>query len=443
MGKRAIRVEGLGKQYRIASAQVRYKTMRDSLMAAARTFGARLRGDVEGAGRGEWIWALRDVSFEVGRGEVVGVIGLNGAGKSTLLRLLARITEPTVGRGEIHGRVGSLLEVGTGFHQELTGRENVFLSGVTLGMKRVEVLRKFDEIVAFADMEKFIDTPVKHYSSGMYTRLAFSVAAHLEPEILVVDEVLAVGDTRFQKKCLTKMSAAGYEGRTVLFVSHNMGTIARLCPRAMLLEGGRLVKDGRSNEVVSAYLHGGSGTTAVREYPDPAEAPGRDVARLRAVRVRTADGSVAQVVDVRQSVSIEMEYDVLRPGCQLLPQLHLFNEEGVHVCSLHDVDPAWRGRGRPAGRWVSTVTIPANFFSEGMIFVRVVLLTLNPSSQQFSKTEAVAFRIVDSADGDAARGDWTGTMEGIVRPMLPWTNEVTESVEAPASDAKPGRLARG
>ena len=440
MGALAIRVDGLGKQYRIRAAQVRYKTVRDSIVGAMHGLGARLRGDATGAGRDEMIWALRDVSFEVGRGEVVGVIGLNGAGKSTLLRLLARITEPTVGRGEIHGRVGSLLEVGTGFHQELTGRENVFLSGVTLGMRRTEVLRKFDEIVAFAEMDKFIDTPVKHYSSGMYTRLAFSVAAHLEPEILVVDEVLAVGDTRFQKKCLTKMSAAGYEGRTVLFVSHNMGTIARLCPRAMLLEGGRLMKDGPANEVVSAYLHGGSGTTAVREYPDPAEAPGRDVGRLRAVRVRTADGGVAQVVDVRQSVSIEMEYDVLRPGCQLLPQLHLFNEEGIHVCSLHDVDPAWRGRGRPAGRWVSTVTIPANFLSEGMIFVRCVLLTLNPPSQQFSKTEAVAFRIVDSGDGDAARGDWTGTMEGIVRPMLPWTNEVTESREP---DAKPGRVARG
>jgi len=436
MGDLAIRVEGLGKQYRIRSAQVRYKTIRDSVVGGLRAFGARLRGDVEGGGRGELIWALRDVSFEVKSGEVVGVIGLNGAGKSTLLRLLARITEPTVGHGEIHGRVGSLLEVGTGFHQELTGRENVFLSGVTLGMKRAEVLRKFDEIVAFAEMDKFIDTPVKHYSSGMYTRLAFSVAAHLEPEILVVDEVLAVGDTRFQKKCLTKMSAAGHEGRTVLFVSHNMGTIARLCPRAMLLEGGHLVNDGPASEIVSAYLHGGTGTTALREFETPV---GRDVARLRAARVRTADGSIAQVIDVRQSVSIEIEYDVLRPA-QLLPQLHLTNEEGIHVCSLHDVDPAWRGRERPVGRWTSTVTIPANFLSEGMIFVRVALLTLNPPSTQFSRNEVVAFRIVDSGDGDSARGDWTGSMEGIVRPMLPWTNEMSAAAE---SDPKPGRVARG
>jgi lipopolysaccharide transport system ATP-binding protein len=270
----------------------------------------------------------------------------------------------------------------------------------------------------------------------MYVRLAFAVAAHLEAEILVVDEVLAVGDTRFQKKCLTKMSAAGHEGRTVLFVSHNMGTIARLCPRAMMLEGGQLVNDGPANEVVSSYLHGGTGTTAMREFETPV---GRDVARLRGARVRTADGSIAQVVDVRQSVSIEIEYDVLRPA-QLLPQLHLTNEEGVHVCSLHDVDPTWRGRERPVGRWTSTVTIPANFLSEGMIFVRVTLLTLNPPSTQFARNEVVAFRIVDSGDGDSARGDWTGSMEGIIRPMLPWTNEMTAADDP---SAKPGRVARG
>ena len=423
MGQLAIRAEGLGKQYRIDAVKQSYKTVRDSLMDAMRGIGARLRGDFDAAARREIIWALRDVSFEIGRGEVVGVIGLNGAGKSTLLRLLARITEPTEGSGEIYGRVGSLLEVGAGFHQELTGRENVYLSGVTLGMKKAEVSRKFDEIVAFAEMAKFIDTPVKRYSSGMYTRLAFSVAAHLEPEILVVDEVLAVGDVRFQKRCLTKMTAAADEGRTVLFVSHNMGTIARLCPRAMLLEAGRLVKDGPSNEIVSAYLHGGSGTTAVREFTDP---PGADIARLHAVRVRTGEGDVAQVIDVRQSVSIEMEYEVLRAGHQLLPQLQLYNEEGVHVCSLHDVDPSWRGRKRPAGRWRTTVTIPANFLSEGMIFVRVLLTALNPTIHQFARSEVVTFRVIDSMQGDAARGDWTGTMDGIVRPMLPWTNEVLE-----------------
>ena len=221
MGQRAIRVDGLGKQYRIHAVRQRYKTVRDSLIGAVRGLGARF-GRNGAAADDDLIWALRDVSFEIGRGEVVGVIGLNGAGKSTLLRLLARITEPTEGSGEVHGRVGSLLEVGTGFHQELTGRENVYLSGVTLGMKTAEVSRKFDEIVAFAEMAKFIDTPVKHYSSGMYTRLAFSVAAHLEPEILVVDEVLAVGDARFQRKCMNKMSEVGSEGRTVLFVSHSM-----------------------------------------------------------------------------------------------------------------------------------------------------------------------------------------------------------------------------
>jgi lipopolysaccharide transport system ATP-binding protein len=445
MSELAIRVDGLGKRYRISATQRKYKTLRDSVMAAVRQLGARIRGDAEGAGH-ETIWALRDVSFEVQRGEVVGIIGLNGAGKSTLLRLLARITEPSAGRGEVHGRVGSLLEVGTGFHQELTGRENVFLSGVILGMSRAEITRKFDEIVAFAEMEKFIDTPVKHYSSGMYTRLAFSVAAHLDPEILIVDEVLAVGDTRFQKKCLTKMSAAGRAGRTVLFVSHNMGTIARLCSRALLLEGGRLVQDGPSHEVVSAYLHGGSGTTAAREWSDAATAPGRDVARLRAVRARAGDGGLAQVVDVRQAVTIEMEYDVLQPGFVLLPQQQLFNEEGVHVCSLYDTDPAWRKRDRPVGRWITSVTIPANFLAEGMIFVRSVMGTLNPTTEQFSRSEAVAFRVVDAMEGPSARGDFTGTIEGIVRPLLPWTNRMIpegEHAAAESDEGSPRRARRG
>ena len=215
------------------------------------------------------IWALKDVSFDINRGEVVGIIGRNGAGKSTLLKILSEITEPTEGRVEIHGRVGSLLEVGTGFHPELTGRENVYLNGAILGMKRAEIERKFDEIVAFAEVEKFIDTPVKHYSSGMYLRLAFAVAAHLEPEILIVDEVLAVGDAAFQKKCLGKMAGVAKEGRTVLFVSHNMPAITRLCERAILLDEGRLLQDGVSHQVVKAYLNAGLGTTAMREWPDP------------------------------------------------------------------------------------------------------------------------------------------------------------------------------
>ncbi|MFC2029451.1 ABC transporter ATP-binding protein [Chloroflexota bacterium] len=255
----AIRVEGLSKQYRIGKAQPRYRTLRDSLVetgkAPFRRAAHLLRGQAYGAaGLHEALWALKDVSFEVKEGEVLGVIGRNGAGKSTLLKILSRITEPTEGSADLYGRLGSLLEVGTGFHQELTGRENTYLNGAILGMRREEIDRKFDEIVAFSEIEKFIDTPVKHYSSGMYVRLAFSVAAHLEPQILLVDEVLAVGDVAFQKKCLGKMGEVTREGQTVLFISHNMGAISQLCERAILLDRGGIIADDEASPVISAYL---------------------------------------------------------------------------------------------------------------------------------------------------------------------------------------------
>ena len=252
----AIRVENLSKQYRIGGPQARYKTIRESLTEAVQSPFRRLSSVVRGqssAVSNETIWALKDVSFEVKRGEVVGIIGRNGAGKTTLLKILSRITEPTEGHAEIHGRVGSLLEVGTGFHPELTGRENIYLNGAILGMKRAEIERKFDEIVAFAEIEKFMDTPVKHYSSGMYVRLAFAVAAHLEPEILLVDEVLAVGDVGFQKKCLGKMGEVALGGRTVLFVSHNMAAVRNLCQRCVLLEEGAVAALRDTAYVIAKY----------------------------------------------------------------------------------------------------------------------------------------------------------------------------------------------
>src|SRR5213594_2785977 len=256
-GDVAIRCQGLGKQYRLGPRQ-RYRALRDTLPALALAPFRGLRSAM-GFGRptaqGATLWALRDVSFEVSAGEILGIIGPNGAGKSTLLKILSRITEPTEGRIEIRGRIGSLLEVGTGFHPELTGRENIYLSGALLGMRKAEIDRKFDEIIAFAEVEKFLETTVKHYSSGMYVRLAFAVAAHLEPEILVVDEVLAVGDAAFQKKCLGKMSAVSRGGRTVLFVSHNMAAVENLCQRGIVLERGRAVFDGTSKDAVHHYLN--------------------------------------------------------------------------------------------------------------------------------------------------------------------------------------------
>ncbi|HEV2844589.1 MAG TPA: ABC transporter ATP-binding protein [Thermoanaerobaculia bacterium] len=287
----ALRAQDLGKRYRIASARRRPNTLRDALAGSLRRITER------GDKRTETFWALRDVSFEIGRGDVVGIVGANGAGKSTLLKILARITEPTTGKAEVHGRVGSLLEVGTGFHSELTGRENVFLSGAILGMRRAEIARKFDEIVAFAEVERFIDTPVKHYSSGMGLRLAFAVAAHLEPEILIVDEVLAVGDARFQKKCLGKMQeASSREGRTVLFVSHNMSAVQRLCNRCLLLEGGALVHAGPTAEVVARYLASQAASAALpRQWIDlsGARRAGTGEARVEAVQYASPSEAAA------------------------------------------------------------------------------------------------------------------------------------------------------
>jgi lipopolysaccharide transport system ATP-binding protein len=423
----AIRVESLSKLYQIGKLE-KYQTLRDTLtdafVAPFRRAGKLLRGQATGAAElDETIWALKDISFEIECGEVVGIIGRNGAGKSTLLKILSRITEPTEGYADIYGRVGSLLEVGTGFHPELTGRENIYLNGAILGMKRGEIERKFDEIVAFAEVERFIDTPVKHYSSGMYLRLAFAVAAHLEPEILLVDEVLAVGDARFQKKCLNKMQDVGQQGRTVLFVSHSMPAITRLCERVILLDEGRVLEDGPSHQVVRTYLNTGLGMTSVREWQDPARAPGGEVARLRAVRVRTEDGQITDAVDIRRPVGIEMEYDVLKSGYVLLPHYNLFNEQGVHVFKTLDQDPVWRGRPRPEGHYVSTAWIPGNFLAEGMMSVSAALVTLNPATLQYHERDAITFQVIDSFDSDSARGDWAGQVGGVVRPLLMWSTQ--------------------
>jgi lipopolysaccharide transport system ATP-binding protein len=427
-----VRLERLSKQYRLGMKGEEYTTLRDMLAnACMKVFRRASRRsweqDRQTTPLGDTLWALKEVSCEITRGEVVGLIGRNGAGKSTLLKLLARITEPTSGFAEIHGRLSSLLEIGTGFHAELTGRENIYLNGSIIGMKRAEITRKFDEIVAFAEIERFLDTPVKHYSSGMYLRLAFAVAAHLEPEILLVDEVLAVGDIRFQRKCLGKMQEVGRQGRTVLFVSHNMPAVTRLCERTILLDEGRVLRDGPSHEVVSAYLNSEVGTTAEREWPNSPRAPGGEVARLRAVRVRTADGQITAVIDIRHAVGIEIEYDTLQPGYILLPRFLLHNEEGVRAIEAVDLDPQWRRRPRPAGRYVSTGWIPSNLLSEGTFFVSCDMVTLEPVMKQFDERDAVAFQVVDSLDGTSARGDWGGRMNSVVRPLLQWCTQFSPS----------------
>jgi lipopolysaccharide transport system ATP-binding protein len=425
----AILVENLAKRYIIGHQRSKNDGLRHAVENAIRAPVAYIRsgGRRNGEAREEF-WALRDVNIRIEPGEVVGIIGRNGAGKSTLLKLLSRITEPTSGSIRIRGRVASLLEVGTGFHPELTGRENIFLNGAILGMSRLEIKRKFDEIVAFSGVEKFIDTPVKRYSSGMHVRLAFAVAAHLEPEILVVDEVLAVGDAEFQKKCLDKMDDVGHSGRTILFVSHNMQAITRLCSRCVLLNEGRVKLDGTSSEVANAYLHSGVTTTAVREWPDLTSAPGDRVVKLCAVRVRSQSGEVTDVIDIREPVGIELEYEVLSPGYIFIPHFSLRNQEGMHLFVAVDVDETWRGQRRPAGRYISTGWIPSNLLAEGLMSVQAVVMSWDPEAPHVIVDDAVAFRVLDDLNAtDTARGDYSKAMPGLMRPKLHWTTQALPS----------------
>jgi lipopolysaccharide transport system ATP-binding protein len=372
------------------------------------------------------IWALRHVSFVVPRGEIIGIIGPNGAGKSTLLKILSRITDPTEGRVEIHGRVGSLLEIGTGFHPELTGRENTYLSGALLGMRKMEIDRKLDEIIAFAEIEKFADTPVKHYSSGMYVRLAFAVAAHLEPEILIVDEVLAVGDVAFQRKCLNKMEDVRQHGRTILFVSHNMQAITRLCTRAVLISHGGIQHDGPAVETAGKYLMASVKTSAERVWSEPLSAPGDGVARLRKVRVRDESGCTVDAIDIRRTFGIEMVFEVLEEGHTLIPALELYNESGTCVFLTSDLDPVSTSKLRPRGTVSAVAWIPGNLLSEGLLLVTVFLSTTRPLKSHFHQRDAVAFHVVDTFAPGSARGDWDGPIPGVGRPLLKWTNHAPE-----------------
>jgi lipopolysaccharide transport system ATP-binding protein len=409
----AIKAEGLSKLYRYGQRE-REDALRNVLGDIIRAPWKLLKRAPK-----ETFWALKDVSLEVKRGEVLGLIGRNGAGKTTLMKILSRITRPTKGWAEIYGRVGTLLEVGTGFHPELSGRDNIYLSGAILGMTKREIRNKFDEIVAFAEVGKFIGMQVKHYSSGMYVRLAFAVAAHLEPEILFVDEVLAVGDASFQKKCLGKMGDVAKEGRTILFVSHNVTAITRLCNRCVLLSGGGIIADGATHDVLAEYLRSEMNTSARRKW-NTENAPGNSTVRLREVRVRTEEGSIGTAFDIRKPIGIDVIFDVLEDGKVLAPNIHIFNNEGTTLFVTIDEDGAWLRRPRPAGRYVSTCWIPGNFLAEGSLVADVAITTFVPFNVHCYQRSVVGFEVVDSIDGDSVRGDYAGHLPGVVRPSLEW-----------------------
>jgi lipopolysaccharide transport system ATP-binding protein len=416
----AIRVQGLGKQYRIGGPQARYRTIRESLIEAAkapfRRLSSALRGEGSGAD-GDTIWALKDVSFEVERGEVVGVIGRNGAGKSTLLKVLSRITEPTEGWAEIHGRVGSLLEVGTGFHPELTGQENIYLSGAVLGMRREEIDRRFDAIVDFSRVEQFLDTPLKHYSSGMQVRLGFAVAAHLEPEILLVDEVLAVGDAEFQKKCLGKMGEVAQGGRTVLFVSHNMRAITGLCKRTVWIDRGYLQCEGEPEAVVGSYLS--SGISATGSWRRPSCTSTTSELGLLGAKVCEANSLPVSVVPSNRSFRIEIDYEV---GSRLRDSsiiLRLTDMNGAVVFTSWDTDSNESiPHDREPGTYRSTCRVPAHLLRPGRYAITIAahihqirLLDFQENVLTFDVSD-VGFRL-------------NKERLGVISPILDWVIERT------------------
>jgi lipopolysaccharide transport system ATP-binding protein len=410
-----IEVKGVSKRYR--KGQAGYRTLREDIYDLSSKLIRLGKGDDSG-----FIWALRDVSFEVSKGERVGIIGRNGSGKTTMLRLLAGITKPTQGTISLQGRMGVLIELMAGFHPELTGRENVYLNGAIMGLSRKEIQGKFDEIVSFAELEEFIDTPIKRYSSGMHVRLGFAVAAHLEPDILLVDEVLAVGDAAFQKKCLGKMGEVTHEGRTVLFVSHNMLAVQGLCPRTIWLQDGKLVADDQTDRVISKYLDTGSSGVTANTWDDVNTAPGNDKVRLHAARVRPLDGSSSDPITVQTPFVMEFEYWNLEPGAHLNLSLLLYNEQGIVVFNTGPVnEPVWHGKPFPKGLFRSACLVPGSLLNDGTY--RVELLVVRDQSVIIYQHDSVLTFSVNEAL-ETREGAWYGKWPGAVRPNLDWTTDL-------------------
>jgi lipopolysaccharide transport system ATP-binding protein len=408
----AIVVDRLAKRYRLGAMAGR-PTLAEAITGLARKAFSPAEPAIETSPE---FWALRDVSFKIALGETVGIVGANGAGKSTLLKILSRVTEPTSGSVRLRGRVGSLLEVGIGFHPELSGRDNIQFAGAVLGMSRAEIRKRFDEIVEFAEIGAFIDTPVKRYSSGMYMRLAFAVAAHLESEILLVDEVLAVGDMRFQQKCLARMEDVANEGRTVLFISHNLLAIESICPRSIWISHGVVAADGETGDVLARYRNESAPETSSDiSWSDLASAPGDDRVRLRRATVAPADGSPREAITVKRSFNLTFDFEILDVRREVNVSVYVTNQDGTVVFSA---GPAEKPRAYEPGRYRDTFRVPGSLMNDGTYSITVEAWSAGERILSLSNLLSV-----DILDSDEGRFGWYGKWEGVVRPDLAWTRD--------------------
>lgn len=425
MSNVVIRADDLSKQYRLG--QVGRKTLHhDFNRWLYKVLGKEdpylkigEENDRSTKGSSEYVWALRNINFDVKQGEVVGIIGRNGAGKSTLLKILSKVTSPTTGAAKIKGRIASLLEVGTGFHGELSGRDNIFLNGAILGMTKKEIQRKFDEIVDFSGVERYIDTPVKRYSSGMYVRLAFAVAAHLEPDILIVDEVLAVGDAAFQKRSLGKMKEVSEkDGRTVLFVSHNMDAISRLCTRCVYLRNGVIAENANTHYVIAQYLQNENSANAKFEY-SPENLPGSDLVQLLSTRVIDAETNTKINFNLDEKVGVEITYRLTKETDDFVCGFNLYNYKDLHLFTSHDTLNT--GKRLKEGVYKSIIWIPGHFLSPGLHYCGIAGISYNPFTIHFNEINKINFNVVDVKENDAMRDYYTGQLPGLVRPILDWS----------------------
>lgn len=411
--KPAIEIRNLGKEYKLAASQP-YMALRDIISGSVKNVFRSGRKSLER------FWALQNIDLDIQPGERVGIIGRNGAGKSTLLKIISRITPPATGTAIIRGRVGSLLEVGTGFHPELTGRENIYLNGSILGLKKAEINKQLDAIIDFSGVEKFIDTPLKHYSSGMQLRLAFSVAAHLEPEILLIDEVLAVGDMEFQKKCIGKMEEVSKShGRTILFVSHNLDTLRKFCPVTVLLDQGKLIEYGNTEKIISLYVAKHLETKASMVWENGIESYNKEVVLYRTY-LHDANGTIRSRFDTTEMTGISMEYEVKKDDILFTHGINVFNQENTNVFNAHDVIAENETMRRKKGKYKITVWIPGNLLPESIFSINVAIFLPNPVDVLIQEKGVLSFEIYTDFSKLTARGQYADNFPGVIRPLLKW-----------------------